>query len=326
MFYLNAADCSVMPKVLSTCVLPGKYFELLRDSVDLQLWPNEGVPDSSWLKANMGDKEGLIVTLSSRVDRELIDASRKLKVISTYSVGYDHIDVRHARERGICVTYTPDVLTGATADLIFGLLLAVSRRIAEGDAFIRSGMWTEPWRPDFMLGHDVNGKTIGILGGGRIGRAVARRASGFDMNVLYNSRSPKPGFEGRYVSLNTLIQMSDFVVLTVSLNSETFHLMNEERLMMMKAGGFLINASRGGVIDETALFKVLKEGRIGGAALDVFSREPLGSDIAFGNLKNVVLTPHLGSATFETRFKMTEVLVRDLLAVLNGSPPAHAVK
>jgi glyoxylate reductase len=326
MFYPNRAVSSVMSKVLSTCVLPGSDFELLKRSVDLQFWPGRGVPDSAWLEANIGDKDALIVTLSNRVDRKLIDAGHKLKVIGTYSVGYDHIDVRYARERKIRVTYTPDVLTGATADLIFGLLLAVSRRIAEGDAFIRSGRWTEPWQPDFMLGHEVNGKTIGIVGAGRIGRAVAGRASGFDMNVLYNSRSPKQDFMGKFADLNTLLSMSDFVVLAVSLNTETFHLMNEERLNRMKAGSFLINASRGGVVDEGALFKALTEGRIGGAALDVFSTEPLGSAGIFGNLKNVVLTPHIGSATFETREKMTEVLVRDVLAVLNGSSPAHEVK
>ncbi len=311
-------------KVLVTRQLPGKWLDYLSTFASVELWDKDYPPPKEWVIEHIKDKDGIIVTLTEKVDKEVIDSAPRLKVISTYSVGYDHIDVQYARSKGIKVTYTPDVLTDATADLIFGLMIAVARRIVEGDRLIREGRWNLPWYPTFMLGSEVHGKVLGILGMGRIGRSVAKRAKGFDMKVIYNSRSPHD-VEWEFVDLNTLFKESDFLVIAVDLNPSTYHLVNEEKLKLMKRSAFLINASRGSVVDERALIRALKEGWIKGAALDVFEREPIGADNELTKLNNVVLTPHLGSATWETREKMAEVAVKNLLLALRGERPIYEV-
>lgn len=314
-----------MYDVLSTSRLPGKAFLSLSEKARLTTWPGETPPEKQWIVDHIGGMDGLIVTLTSGIDREVIEAAAKLKVISTYSVGYDHIDLAAARMSGITVTNTPGVLTDATADLVFGSMIAVARRIVEGDRLVRSGAWSEPWTPGFMLGSDIHGKTLGLLGAGRIAKAVAVRSEGFGMEVMFHSRSPHHEFRGKRVDLDTLFRKADFLVVAVDLNKETHHIVNKDRLMSMKRGSYLINASRGSVVDEAALAEALREEWLGGAALDVFEREPLGSLNPYAGLDNVVLTPHLGSSTMETRERMTETVVEDLLLCLGGQAPHHRV-
>ncbi|WP_409366387.1 2-hydroxyacid dehydrogenase [Metallosphaera sp. D4-4] len=314
-----------MYRVLVTRRIPGPWLDLLKRETEVDIWEGRDPPPRSWILSRVKDKDGLLVTLTERVDREVIDAGVNLKVISTYSVGFDHIDVKYALSKGIRVTNTPDVLTDATADLIFGLLIAVARRIVEGDRLIREGQWNLPWYPEFMLGKEVSHSTLGILGMGRIGRAVLRRAKGFDMNVIYYSRKPHD-VDAKFVDLDTLLTESDFLVVTVDLNQETYHMLDYSKLMKMKRTAFLVNASRGPVVKEEDLVRVLSEGRIAGAALDVFEREPISSDNPLVKFPNVVLTPHLGSATRETREKMAEIAVKNLLNCLKGESPLYEVK
>lgn len=274
------------------------------------------------------DIDGLLPMVTDTIDDQLMGMAPKLRIIANYGVGYDNIDVAAATARGIWVTNTPGVLTDATADVTFALILAVARRVVEGDKRIRAGKFPK-WAPMPFLGHDVTGKTLGIIGLGRIGKAVARRARGFDMRVLYHNRNRLPEAEERelsamYADLKTLLSESDFVSLHVSFSSETRHLIAREELKMMKQTAYLINASRGPVVDEHALVDALRAGIIAGAGLDVFEKEP---ELAPGltELDNVVLVPHIGSATVETRYKMAELAVKNLLAGLKGQVPPNCL-
>jgi len=307
-----------MQKVLVSFRFFDEWIKFLKDNgLDVKAWDSPVPPSKTWIKENIRDADGLLCSLVNRVDREVIDAAGKLKVISTFSVGYDNIDVNYAKSKKIRIGYTPEVLTDATADLIFGLMLAAARRIVEGDKLIRSGKWNQPWTPDFMLGTEVSGKVLGIVGMGRIGKALIKRAKGFGMKVIYNSRTKKD-VDIEFVDLDYLLKESDFVVLAVDLNPTTYHMVNRDFLEKMKRSAFLINASRGKVIDERSLTEALKSGTIRGAALDVFEEEPTSPDNPLIELENVVLTPHIGSATHETRQKMAEVSVKNLLAGIKG--------
>jgi len=307
-----------MQKVLVSFRFFDEWIKFLKDNgLDVKAWDSPVPPSKTWIKENIRDADGLLCSLVNRIDREVIDAAEKLKVISTFSVGYDHIDVNYAKSKKIRIGYTPEVLTDATADLIFGLMLAAARRIVEGDKLIRSGKWNQPWTPDFMLGTEVSGKVLGIVGMGRIGKALIKRAKGFGMKVIYNSRTKKD-VDIEFVDLDYLLKESDFVVLAVDLNPTTYHMVNRDFLEKMKRSAFLINASRGKVIDERSLTEALKSGTIRGAALDVFEEEPTSPDNPLIELENVVLTPHIGSATHETRQKMAEVSVKNLLAGIKG--------
>ncbi|MFP3170572.1 MAG: D-glycerate dehydrogenase [Sulfolobaceae archaeon] len=292
--------------------------KIVESGIEVIQWKEEKAPPKKWILDNVSNVDGILCTLDTKIDKEVISAAKNLKVISTYSVGFDHIDVKEAKSRGIRVGYTPEVLTETTADLIFGLILAVARRIVEGDKLIREGKWMIPWQPDFLLGYDVYGKTLGIIGMGRIGKAVYRRAKGFNMRVIYTSRTKKDDIDAEFVSFEELLKQSDFVVITVDLNESTYHMINESTLRLMKKTAFLINASRGKVIDEKALVKALEEKWIAGAALDVFEEEPINKDHPLLKFSNVVLTPHIGSATFETRHKMAEIAVENLFRGLRG--------
>ncbi|MFP3197574.1 MAG: D-glycerate dehydrogenase [Sulfolobaceae archaeon] len=292
--------------------------KIVESGIEVIQWKEEKAPPKKWILDNVSNVDGILCTLNTKIDKEVISAAKNLKVISTYSVGFDHIDVREAKSRGIRVGYTPEVLTETTADLIFGLILAVARRIVEGDKLIREGKWMIPWQPDFLLGYDVYGKTLGIIGMGRIGKAVYRRAKGFNMRVIYTSRTKKDDIDAEFVSFEELLKQSDFVVITVDLNESTYHMINGSTLRLMKKTAFLINASRGKVIDEKALVKALEEKWIAGAALDVFEEEPINKDHPLLKFSNVVLTPHIGSATFETRYKMAEIAVENLFRGLRG--------
>jgi glyoxylate reductase len=275
----------------------------------------EAIPHEE-LVARVQGKQALICLLTDRVDRAIIEAGSDLKVIANIAVGFNNIDVAAARERGIVVTNTPEVLTEASADFTWALILGITRRLSEGERLVRRGEW-KGWALDFMLGTELRGKQLGIVGFGRIGRAVAARASAFGMRVVHNSRS-----DG--MPLDRLLSTSDVVSLHVPLTPETTHLIDQAALARMKRSAYLINTSRGPVVDEEGLAWALRERIISGAALDVYEREPaIHPDLL--KLENVLLAPHLASATVETRTAMADLAVRNALAVLNGRPPLTPV-
>jgi len=275
--------------------------------------------------------EGVLCTLSDRLDCRLLEANAHLKIISNVAVGYDNIDVECARRLSIAVTNTPGVLTDATADLVLALLLAVARRIPEGDALVRSGQW-EGWQLiDPLLGTEVSGKTLGIFGMGAIGAAVARRARfGFGMEVIYHSRTrldekDEARLEAEYVSLADLIAKSDFISLHAPLTDATRDLFDAHLFAQMKDGAILINTARGGLVKEEALISALQTGRLGGVGLDVFNNEPRVNEELLRFRDRVILLPHIGSATKETRERMAQMAARDAIAVLQGRSPHNQV-
>ncbi len=271
------------------------------------------------LRARAADKDALIVLLPDRIDRAVLDAAPRLKIIANVAVGYDNLDVRHALQKGVICTNTPDVLTEATADLAWALILDVTRRVSEGDRLARAGNW-RGWTFEFMLGSGLQGKQLGIVGAGRIGRAVAERARGFGMTLAVTSRRDPGWPDAEFMPLDRLLATSDVVSLHVPLSPETRGLIDQPALARMKRTAFLINTTRGAVVDESALAWALKEHMIAGAGLDVFENEPQ-INAALLTLENVVLSPHLGSATRETRTAMADLAVSNVLAVLTGQPP-----
>ncbi|MBM7109544.1 Glyoxylate/hydroxypyruvate reductase B [Brevibacillus laterosporus] len=294
---------------------------LLATIATVEVWDQEYPVPRDILLEKAKRSDGLYVMLSDRIDRELIDAAPHLKVVSTLAVGYDNIDVEACKKRGIVVTNTPDVLTDATADLAFGLLMAAGRRFVEANRVLMNGEW-KTWSPYFMAGQRIHGATIGIIGMGRIGEAVAKRASGFDMRILYHNRSRKVEAEetygATYCSLPDLLCESDYVVLLTPLTEETKGLMGAEQFAMMKSTAVFINASRGATVDEVALYQALKQETIWAAGLDVFQQEPIPTDHPLLSLPNVVALPHIGSATYETRDRMAMLVSQNLVAVLSG--------
>jgi glyoxylate reductase len=273
-------------------------------------------------------KDGLICHIISTIDEEVLAAAPGLKVVANVAVGFNNIDVAAARRRGVVVTNTPDVLTETTADFAWALLMAAARRVVEADQFARSGQWTR-WQWDLLWGNDVHGKTLGIIGFGRIGRAVARRALGFGMRVLYHDAvradaAAERELKATYAQPDALLRESDFVTLHTLFIPETRHLINERNLRLMKKTAILVNAARGPIVDEAALVKALKEGWIAGAGLDVFEEEPKIHPGLLG-LPNVVLAPHIASASNDTRLAMATLAVRNCVAVLEGKPPLTPV-
>ncbi|MGC8971388.1 MAG: 2-hydroxyacid dehydrogenase [bacterium] len=316
-------------KVYITRRIPEPGIEMIRKEHEVEVNPYDRVLTREELLQAVKGKDGILCLLTDKIDAEVFDAAGpQLKVVSNYAVGYDNIDVNEATKRGIVVTNTPGVLTETTADLAWALILATARRIVEADKFTRAGKY-EGWAPMLFLGQDVYGKTLGIVGMGRIGQAVARRAKGFNMKVLYNDirRIPEElekELNATFVSLDELLEQSDFVSLHTYLSPETYHLINEERLRKMKKTAYLINTSRGPVVDENALVKALKEGWIAGAGLDVYEFEPkLVPGLA--ECENTVLLPHIASASVETRTKMATMAAENLLAVLAGKTPPNPV-
>ncbi len=272
--------------------------------------------------------DGVLSTLTEQIDAEFMDAAGDgLKIVANMAVGYDNVDVETAKERGIVVTNTPEVLNETTADTAFMLLLAAARRLGEGERLVRAGEW-EAWGPKMLLGPDIWGKKLGILGFGRIGQAVARRAMGFDMEVLYTGRSRKEEaekeFEAQYLELDELLRECDFFTIHTPLTAETTHLIGAEELEKMKTQAVLVNTSRGPLVDEAALADALEEGRIFAAGLDVYEEEPEVHPKLL-ELENVVLAPHIGSASIETRDKMAATAGEDLRAVLRGEQPENPV-
>jgi glyoxylate reductase len=318
----------VRPKVFVTRRIPSPGIEMLTDACDVTVYGGTQGIDRGELLRSIREKDGLVCIPQDRIDKEVLDAAPTLKAISAYSVGYEHIDVEEATRRGIYVGHTPGVLTDATADLAFALLLAAARRIAEADRYVRAGKWQGPFGSMSLLGEPVWGATLGIVGFGRIGRAMAARAGGFHMRVLYHDSerltSSDAGSSGaEYRGLDDLLAASDFVSIHVPYSTETHHLIGERELRLMKPTAMLINTSRGSVIDEGALAMALKEGWIGSAGLDVYEQEPLDSRSPLLGIENVTLLPHIGSGTKTSRREMAELTAKNLLAALRGEAPVH---
>ncbi|MGY5871310.1 MAG: D-glycerate dehydrogenase [Candidatus Thorarchaeota archaeon] len=319
-------------RVFVTRKIPDEGLRLISERFDISVWPSEQPPSAGEIIENAKDCEGLVTLLSDPIGRDVIRNLPKLKVIAQYAVGYDNIDVSLATERKIAVTNTPGVLTETTADLAWALIMAASRRLVEADRYIRERNWNVAWGPELLLGSDVYGATLGIIGLGRIGSAVARRAMGFDMKILYHTRSENEftknidGSENaRRVDLHTLLKESDIISMHIPLNSETHHVIGEREFNLMKPGAIIVNTSRGPVIDEDALYKALDSRQLGAAGLDVFTTEPLDHDNPLIGLSNVVLAPHIGSASVNTRSTMATMCAENLIAALNGELPPNIV-
>lgn len=316
-----------MYKVFVTRIIPQEGLETLRKECHVEVFPLDRPITRKELLEVVRDKDGLLCLLSDRVDKEVMEAGKGLRIISNYAVGYDNIDIEEATKRGIIVTNTPGVLTEATAEMAWALLFSVSRRIVEGDGLVRSGGF-KGWAPMLLLGGGVSGKTLGIVGAGRIGQAMALMSRGFGMKVLYFARSRKEVLESELgaekADLHNLLRESDFVSLHLPLTPETHHLIGARELGLMKRTAYLINTARGPIIDEKALVEALRKGTIAGAGLDVYEEEPrLAPGLA--ELDNVVLAPHLGSATTETRRNMAVMAAEDLVAALKGKRPKNVV-
>ena len=310
------------PTLYVSRLLPDPVMAIVRERFQLVQDPHGALPAPLALREGLCEADAAIVTLGDRIDAETIQASTRLKILANYAVGYNNVDLAAARQRGLIVTNTPDVLTDAAADLTWALLLATARRVVEGDALVRSGRWTG-WSPTQLLGAEVSGKTLGIIGMGRIGQAVARRAVGFRMPVRYHTRQPMAvsscPHEWEHRSLQDLLEEADVVTIHVPLTAATHHLIGARELAWMRPSAFLINTARGPIVDEAALADALKTGNIAGAGLDVYEREP-AIHAELTQLSQVVLLPHLGSATLHARVQMGLVCLKNIQAVLNGHP------
>ncbi len=316
-----------MFKVFVTRRIPEEGLKLLEKHCEVYVNPYDRVLTKKEIISNLKDKDGLLCLLTDKIDRDVIYSNPRLKAISNYAAGYDNVDVKAATEKGVPVTNTPDVLTETTAELAWSLLFAVARRIVEGDKFTRDGKF-KGWAPLLMLGQDISGKTLGIIGAGRIGTAFALKSKGFNMEVLYIGRRRNKILEkeldAKKVDLHTLLKNADFISLHVPLTPETRHLIGEKELRMMKKNAILINTSRGAVVNEKALIKALKNKWIFGAGLDVYENEPCVSEELI-EMDNVVLEPHIGSATLETRTRMAIMAAENLIASLKGEKPRNCV-
>jgi glyoxylate reductase len=309
------------PRVFLTRRILDGGLNLIMDFCQADIWPEELPPSRQDILAHVCGAAGLLCLLTDRIDAEVMDAAGpELKVISNHAVGVDNVDVRAATAHGIPVGNTPGILTNATADMAFALLLAAARRVVEGDRLVKAGGW-KTWSPGFMLGADLAGATLGLVGFGRIGRAVARRASGFGMRILFTDpgpAAPEAGVDATQVDLDTLLQESDFISLHTPLTDETRGLINADTLRRMKATAVLVNSSRGPVVDQQALYEALSEKRIFAAALDVTDPEPLPIDSQLLTLENCIIVPHIASASWHTREKMSLMAAENLIAGLKG--------
>lgn len=311
------------PKVFVTRRILEAGLRIVLEHCNAFVWPEELPPSRQELLDNIRGIDGLLCLLTDPIDGEVMDAAgENLKVISNHAVGVDNIDVSAATQRGIPVGNTPDILTDTTADFAFGLLIAAARRIVEGHRCVQAGGW-KTWAPDFMLGMDIYGATLGIVGFGRIGKALARRARGFDMRILYYDPSSDKELSAelsaaRPVNLETLLHESDFVSIHTPLTRDTYHLFNETTFQKMKAGAILINTARGAIVDPSALYRALKSKHIAAAAIDVTDPEPLPMDSPLLELDNLIITPHIASASSATRAKMATMAAENLIAGVAG--------
>ncbi|MGQ9596680.1 MAG: 2-hydroxyacid dehydrogenase [Thermoproteota archaeon] len=315
----------VKPRVYISRRIQESAVSLLKEKCEVEIHDSDYPVPRDILIKGLKDKDAALILLSDRIDKEVLDGAKKLRVLSAMSAGYDHIDLKEATSRGIYVTNVPKVLTDAVAEFAIALLFAIARRIVEADRVLRNKEWRVAWSPTFMLGSEIQGKTLGIIGLGAIGIAIAKRGKGLGMDVIYYSRTRKPNVEEElgitYKDLNEVLAKSDFIVLSVALTPETTRMIGEKELRMMKPSSYLINVSRGTVVDEKTIIRALKEGWIAGAALDVFEKEPIEADNPLIGFNNVVLTPHIASATFEARKMLAETAARNILSILSGKLP-----
>lgn len=314
--------------VYVTRELPGDAVERLRRVAGVRVWPDELPPPRGVLLREAAAADGLIALLTDRIDGELLDAAPRLRIVSNVAVGFDNIDVPEATRRAVLVTNTPGILTETTADFAFALLMAAARRVVEADRYTRQGRW-KTWGPQVLLGQDVHGACLGIVGLGAIGLELAKRARGFGMRILYFDHRRRPREERRYglvpSELDGLLREADFISLHVPLTSDTRHFIGERELSLMKPSAVLVNTSRGPVVDQAALYRFLKEGRIAAAALDVTEVEPIPMDDPLLTLDNVIIAPHIASASVRTRARMAATAVDNLLAGLRGEEPPNCV-
>ncbi len=326
---MTAPDRPARPKVIVTRELTEGVMQRMAELFDAELNREDRALTRAELEAAVAETDVLVPTITDRIDAALLaKASPRLKLIANFGVGVDHIDLHAARERKIIVTNTPGVLTEDTADMTMALILSVPRRLGEGEKLMRAGLW-DGWKPSGMLGHRINGKTLGIVGMGRIGRAVAKRAQGFGIRTIYHNRHRLPeGVEAelsaRFVDLDTLFSQSDVVSINCPHTPETHHLVDAKRLSQMRPDAYLVNTARGEVVDEDALIKALEAGRIAGAGLDVYVNEP-HVDPRLLKLPNTVLLPHMGSATYEGRAAMGEKVIANIRAWVDGLRPPDQV-
>lgn len=315
------------PHVYVTRRLPQPALDLLSQHAHVTLWPGELPPPRAVLAKELAEADGLLALLTDRVDAALMDVAPRLRVVSNFAAGYDNVDVPEATRRNIMVTNTPDVLTETTADFVFALMLGAARRLAESEQYVKAGRW-RAWGPETLLGRDIYGTTLGLIGFGRVGQAVARRAWGFGMRVLYTGTSRKPEAEralgAEFVGLERLLETSDIVSLHCPLTDETYQLIDREALERMKPEAMLINTARGPVVDTKALVEVLRRKAII-AALDVTDPEPLPPDHPLLALPNAFVTPHVASASAHTRTRMALMAAENLLAALRDERPQHLV-
>jgi glyoxylate reductase len=315
-------------RVFVTRRLPGRGVERLAEEATVEVWPEELPPPRESLLAKASGVDGLLTLLTDQIDVELLDAAPGLLVVSNMATGYDNVDVAAASKRAVLVTRTPGVLSETTADFAFALILAAARRVVEGDRYVREGRWGT-WGPETLLGNDVHGATLGIVGLGGIGREVAKRVRGFGMRVLYTGPHRKPEAEGElgveYRTLEELLSESDFVSLHAPLKAETRQMINVRTLRLMKRTAVLVNTGRGPLVDQAALYEALRDGVIFAAALDVTDPEPMARDDPLLTLPNVIVTPHIASASVATRSRMALLAAENLLTALRGEIPEHTV-
>lgn len=310
-------------------MIPEDILAELQEVCTVKVWPETDIPvPREILEREIADVDGLFCLLTETIDEDLLSKGKNLKIVSNMAVGYNNIDVKAATKRGIMVTNTPGVLTETTADLTFALLMATARRLEESAQFLRKGEW-QTWSPMLLAGQDVYGATLGIVGMGRIGEALVKRAKGFEMKILYHNRTRKPDVEenwgAEYRGLDELLKQSDFVCIMTPYTPETHHLIGEKELALMKPTGILINTARGGIVDENALYQALLNHTIGAAGLDVFVQEPIPTDHPLLSLPNLVALPHIGSATVKTRRQMALLAVQNLIQALSRQVPTHLV-
>lgn len=319
----------MLPKVVVTRRPPGDAVERIRQVADVWMWSENRAIPTDVLAEHIVDANGLYAMLTDTIDRALLDVAPDLRIVSNMAVGVDNIDLGACAERGIAVGHTPDVLTDSTADIAWMLVMASTRRMQEGIDLIRAGEWGQ-WDPVGLLGHDVSRTTLGIVGMGRIGQAIARRALGFDMTVLYTARTAKPTVEAeigaKQVPLDELLESADHVVIATPLSSDTHHLIAERELSIMKPTANLVNIARGPIVDTDALYAALSRGTIRCAGLDVTDPEPLPPDHKLLTLDNCTVIPHTGSSTWRTRTAMADLATDNLIAALTGEPMPHRVQ
>ena len=317
------------PYIYITRKLPNTVIETIQQKYEVKMWEQEDIPvPREILLSEVKKADALLTMLSDAIDESVLTAGHNLKVVANLAVGFDNIDVKTASRKGIAICNTPDVLTDTTADLTFGLLMAAARRIVEAAELVKQGDW-KSWSPLLLAGQDIHHKTIGIVGMGKIGETVVKRATGFDMNILYHNRTRKPEIEQKlgavYATFNDLIEKADFIVCLTPLTAETKKMFTREVFQKMKKSAIFVNASRGAVIDEFALYEALVEGEIAGAGLDVFEKEPINGEHPLLKLPNVVALPHIGSSSIDTRVKMMKLCLDNIEAVIEGNEPKTIV-